>query len=393
MSSLEQAIQIPVITDRKCGTPEKGTRPAILRMAGGAFLLPAVSRQNMTDEKMSTKDIHEMQDPRDEFRQEGYEKQQQKAPGLQSEMEPVPDAGEQSYHGCGKLRGRKALVTGGDSGIGRAAAIAYAREGADVALNYLPEEQSDAEEVAELIRKEGRNAVLLPGDLSDEAFCQKLVRDALEKLGGLDILALVAGKQVAVEDIQDITTEQLTKTFEVNVFSLFWIAKEALPHLKPGASIITCSSIQAYQPGKNLVDYASTKAAIIAFSRALAKQVASKGIRVNVVAPGPIWTALQVTGGSCRRTCRNSGRKRPSSGPDSPWSSPACTSSSPPRNPASSLRKSSASPAACIWPDTEIRGPGKGFMLPARQPRNHGPFPFRTPGKGNFCRLHPSAEA
>ena len=250
LCSLEQAIQIPVITDRKCGTPEKGTQPAILRMAGGAFLLPAVSRQNMTDEKMSTKDIHEMQDPRDEFRQEGYEKQQQKAPGLQSEMEPVPDAGEQSYHGCGKLRGRKALVTGGDSGIGRAAAIAYAREGADVALNYLPEEQSDAEEVAELIRKEGRNAVLLPGDLSDEAFCQKLVRDALEKLGGLDILALVAGKQVAVEDIQDITTEQLTKTFEVNVFSLFWLAKQALPHLKPGARIIPCSSHRPHNAGK-----------------------------------------------------------------------------------------------------------------------------------------------
>ena len=187
----------------------------------------------MTDENRA-RDIHEMNQS-DEFRQEGYEKQQQKAPGLQSEMEPVPDAGEQSYHGCGKLRGRKALVTGGDSGIGRAAAIAYAREGADVALNYLPEEQSDAEEVAELIRKEGRNAVLLPGDLSDEAFCQKLVRDALEKLGGLDILALVAGKQVAMEDIQDITTEQLTKTFEVNVFSLFWIAKEALPHLKAGS--------------------------------------------------------------------------------------------------------------------------------------------------------------
>lgn len=226
-------------------------------------------------------------------------------------MKPVPDSGEQSYHGCNRLRGRKALVTGGDSGIGRAAAIAYAREGADVALNYLPEEQSDAEEVAELIRKEGRKAVLLPGDLSDEVFCKKLVRDALEKLGGLDIMALVAGKQVAVEDIRDITTEQLTKTFEVNVFSLFWIAKEALPHLKPGTSIITCSSIQAYQPGKNLADYASTKAAIIAFSRSLAKQVAPKGIRVNVVAPGPIWTALQVTGGQLQKDLPEFGRKTP----------------------------------------------------------------------------------
>lgn len=154
---------------------------------------------------------------------------------------------------------RKALVTGGDSGIGRAAAIAYAREGADIALNYLPEEQSDAEEVARLVEAEGRNIVLLPGDLSDEEFCKNLIHDALEKLGGLDILALVAGKQVATEDIQDITTEQLVKTFEVNVFSLFWIAKAVLPHLKPGASIITCSSIQAYQPGKNLIDYASTR--------------------------------------------------------------------------------------------------------------------------------------
>ena len=255
----------------------------------------------MTDEKMSTEGTDEIQNPRDEFQQERYEKQQQKAPGLQSGMKPVPDSGEQSYHGCNRLRGRKALVTGGDSGIGRAAAIAYAREGADVALNYLPEEQSDAEEVAELIRKEGRKAVLLPWDLSDEVFCKKLVRDALEKLGGLDIMALVAGKQVAVEDIRDITTEQLTKTFEVNVFSLFWIVKEALPHLKPGTSIITCSSVQAYQPGKNLVDYASS----------LAKQVAPKGIRVNVVAPGPIWTALQVTGGQLQKDLPEFGRKTP----------------------------------------------------------------------------------
>lgn len=252
-----------------------------------------------------------MQDPRHEFHEDGYEKQIQQAPGLQSEMNPVPDSGEESYHGCNKLRGRRALVTGGDSGIGRAAAIAYAREGADVALNYLPEEQSDAEEVAELIRKEGRKAVLLPGDLSDESFCKQLVKDALEQLGGLDILALVAGKQVATENIQDITTEQLIKTFEVNVFSLFWIAKAVLPHLKPGASIITCSSIQAYQPGKNLIDYASTKAAIIAFSRALAKQVASQGIRVNVVAPGPVWTPLQVTGGQLQENLPEFGQTTP----------------------------------------------------------------------------------
>ena len=260
---------------------------------------------------MSSKDIHDMQDPRHQFYDGKYEKQQQEAPGLQSDMTPVPDSGEKSYKGCNRLAGRKALVTGGDSGIGRAAAIAYAREGADIALNYLPEEQSDAEEVARLVEAEGRNIVLLPGDLSDEEFCKNLIHDALEKLGGLDILALVAGKQVATEDIQDITTEQLVKTFEVNVFSLFWIAKAVLPHLKPGASIITCSSIQAYQPGKNLIDYASTKAAIIAFSRALAKQVASKGIRVNVVAPGPVWTPLQVTGGQVQERLPEFGQKTP----------------------------------------------------------------------------------
>ena len=301
MSFPEQAVRSLVITT---GMKNAGKGNAAGYFPhGSVFPLPSTPHQNMTDEKMSTEGTNEIQNPRGEFQQERYEKQQQKAPGLQSGMKPVPDSGEQSYHGCNRLRGRKALVTGGDSGIGRAAAIAYAREGADVALNYLPEEQSDAEEVAELIRKEGRKAVLLPGDLSNEVFCKKLVMDALEKLGGLDIMALVAGKQVAVEDIRDITTEQLTKTFEVNVFSLFWIAKEALPHLKPGTSIITCSSIQAYQPGKNLVDYASTKAAIIAFSRSLAKQVAPKGIRVNVVAPGPIWTALQVTGGQLQKDC------------------------------------------------------------------------------------------
>lgn len=246
---------------------------------------------------MSTKDLHQKQDPRDEFYHADFTKQQQEAPGLQSKMVPKPDCGEESYKGSGRLEGRKALITGGDSGIGRAAAIAYAREGADIALNYLPSEQSDAEQVAGYVKAAGRKIVLLPGDLSDEAFSRQLVKDALRELGGLDILALNAGKQTSVTDISELTSEQVRKTFEINVFSLYWTMQEAVPHLKPGASVITCSSIQAYQPGKHLLDYAATKAAIIGFSRALAKQVADKGIRVNVVAPGPIWTPLQVTGG------------------------------------------------------------------------------------------------
>ncbi|MBF4925166.1 SDR family NAD(P)-dependent oxidoreductase, partial [Cronobacter sakazakii] len=172
----------------------------------------------------------------------------QPAPGIQAKMEPVPDCGEKSYKGSGRLQDRKALVTGGDSGIGRAAAIAYAREGADVVLNYLPEEQQDAEEVKALIEEAGRKAVLIPGDLTDEKFARDLVHRAIQELGGLDILALVAGKQTAVEDIANLTSEQFQKTYATNVFALFWITQEALPHLKPGASIITTSSIQAYQP-------------------------------------------------------------------------------------------------------------------------------------------------
>ncbi len=252
-----------------------------------------------------------MKDPRHAYFDGSFEEQRQPAPGLESTMKPVPDAGESGYSGCGRLKGRRALVTGGDSGIGRAAAIAYAREGADVAINYLPSEQSDAEEVARLIEKEGRRIALLPGDLSDEAFCRRLVEDACRELGGLDILALVAGKQVATKDIRDITSAQLEKTFAVNVFSLFWIVQEALPHLKPGASIITCSSIQAYRPGESLPDYAATKAAIIAFSRSLAKQVASKGIRVNVVAPGPVWTPLQPSGGQFTEDLPEFGKSTP----------------------------------------------------------------------------------
>lgn len=244
-----------------------------------------------------TKNKEKLQDPQTKFYHEDFSKQKQPWPGLDCEMNPIPDCGEKSYVGHGRLKGRKALITGGDSGIGRAAAIAYAREGADVAINYLPSEEKDAAEVKKLIEDAGQKAVLIPGDVSDETFCQKLVQETVEELGGLDILVLNAGQQQFVEDIENLTTEQFRKTFETNLFSMFWIVKEALPYLKPGSSIITTSSIQAYQPGKILLDYASSKSAIIAFTRALAKQLVSKGIRANVVAPGPIWTALQISGG------------------------------------------------------------------------------------------------
>ncbi|MEL4012856.1 SDR family oxidoreductase [Dryocola clanedunensis] len=252
-----------------------------------------------------------IQDPRNQYYTGEYPKQKQPAPGVQSKMDPVPDCGESSYVGSGRLQGRKALVTGGDSGIGRAAAIAYAREGADVVINYLPAEQEDAEQVKVLIEEAGRKAVLIPGDLSDEKFARSLVNQAVKELGGLDILALVAGKQVAIPEIADLTSEQFQKTYAVNVFALFWITQEALPHLKPGASIITTSSIQAYQPSPHLLDYASTKAAILNYSRGLAKQVAEKGIRVNVVAPGPIWTALQISGGQTQDKIPKFGQQTP----------------------------------------------------------------------------------
>jgi NAD(P)-dependent dehydrogenase (short-subunit alcohol dehydrogenase family) len=240
-----------------------------------------------------------------------YPQQKQPAPGVQSKMDPVPDCGEKSYKGSGRLHNRKALVTGGDSGIGRAAAIAYAREGADVAINYLPAEEEDAQQVKQLIEEAGRKAVLLPGDLSDEAFARSLAHKAHEALGGLDVLALVAGKQTAVEKIADLTTEQFKTTYAVNVLALFYITQEALPLLPAGSSIITTSSIQAYQPSAHLLDYASTKAAILNYSRGLAKQVAEQGVRVNVVAPGPIWTALQISGGQTQEKIPQFGQQTP----------------------------------------------------------------------------------
>ncbi|MDI3361835.1 SDR family oxidoreductase [Lelliottia sp. V89_10] len=253
----------------------------------------------------------QLQDPTTQYLTGEYPKQKQPAPGVQAKMTPVPDCGEKSYKGSGRLQDRKALVTGGDSGIGRAAAIAYAREGADVAINYLPAEEEDAQEVKQLIEEAGRKAVLIPGDLSDESFARSLVHKAREALGGLDTLALVAGKQVAVEKIADLTTEQFKQTYAVNVLALFWITQEAIPLLPAGSSIVTTSSIQAYQPSAHLLDYASTKAAILNYSRGLAKQVAEKGIRVNVVAPGPIWTALQISGGQTQEKIPQFGQKTP----------------------------------------------------------------------------------
>lgn len=237
------------------------------------------------------------QDPRKQYYHDDYPKQYQDPPGVQKYMNPQPDCGESSYEGTGQLKGRKALITGGDSGIGRAAAIAYAREGADVAINYLPDEEPDAQDVKEMIEQAGRKAVLLPGDLRSETFSRELVQSAVDELGGLDILALVAGKQQAVKDIADLTTEQIVSTFETNVFSMYWMTQEALPHMPEGGSIITTTSIEGYDPSPMLLDYAATKSTIIGFTKALAKQVASQGIRVNSVAPGPFWSPLQISGG------------------------------------------------------------------------------------------------
>jgi NAD(P)-dependent dehydrogenase (short-subunit alcohol dehydrogenase family) len=247
-----------------------------------------------------------------------FPKQQQPWPGLAGKMTPRPDHGETSYQGSGRLNGRKALVTGGDSGIGRAAAIAYAREGADVALSYLPAEEADAREVAELIRAAGRKAVLLPGDIRDEAFCKKLVDDAARQLGGLDILVSNAARQQSVESILDLTTAQFDWTMKTNLYANFWICKAAVGLMKPGSAIIVTASVQAYDPSPHLLDYAQTKAAQVAFTKALAQQVAAQGIRVNAVAPGPIWTPLQVTGGQKPDALEKFGADTPMKRPGQP---------------------------------------------------------------------------
>ena len=226
-----------------------------------------------------------------------FPKQEQPWPGLACRMQPPPDHGESSYVGAGRLAGRKALVTGGDSGIGRAVAIAFAREGADVAINYLPQEEEDAQAVVALIEKAGRRAVALPGDLRDAAFCRQLVDDAVKRLGGLDILVNNAARQASFDSIADIPDDHFDDVFKTNVYALFHVTKAALAHLQRGATIINTSSVQAFDPSEQLLDYAATKAAILSMTRSLAKQLGKQGIRVNAVAPGPYWTPLQPSGG------------------------------------------------------------------------------------------------
>ncbi|CAO3439003.1 Oxidoreductase, short-chain dehydrogenase/reductase family [Azospirillum doebereinerae] len=252
-----------------------------------------------------------LRDPRTKYPQPPYKSQSQPWPGLARDMEPPPDHGETSYRGSGRLAGRKALITGGDSGMGRAAAIAYAREGADVAINYFPTEEPDARDVIALIEAEGRKAIALPGDLRDEAFCRKLVADAVAGLGGLDILVSNAARQQARESILDLTSEEFDATMKTNIYAPFWIIKAALPHLKPGSVIIGTTSKQAIDPSAELYHYAQTKAATSNYVRSLAKQLAPRGIRVNGVAPGPIWTPLQVSGGATQEKLMHFGEETP----------------------------------------------------------------------------------
>ncbi|MHC5305939.1 SDR family oxidoreductase [Bartonella sp. LJL80] len=281
------------MSDEKLKTSRRGL------MLGGTLAAAAIplSARAQTQSTMEANPLAERRNPVDAYPRPPYSTEKQDPPGLASKMNPLPDHGEQTYKGSGRLNGRKALITGGDSGIGRAVAIAFAREGADVAINYLPQEESDAKEVIDLIQKAGRKAVALPGDLTDEAFCSELVNQAAQKLGGLDILVNNAGRQQAVSSLTDLSDEAFDATMKTNIYAPFRVTKAALNHIPAGGSIIITSSIQAFDPSANLFDYSQTKAANVAFAKSLAKQLGPKGIRVNAVAPGPFWTPLQPSGG------------------------------------------------------------------------------------------------
>ena len=292
------------------------SRRQVLSGLGAGLAMAAVSPLSAVAAAAPVAD--KLVDPTTKYPKPPFKGQLQPWPGLVSQMDPRPDHGETSYKGSGRLAGRKALITGGDSGMGRAAAIAYAREGADVAINYLPAEEADAKEVIALIKKEGRKGIAIPGDLRDEAFCKQLVEEAVRQLGGLDILVNNAARQQANASLLDITSEQFDWTMKTNIYAPFWLTKAALPHLKPGAAIISTTSEQAYDPSADLHDYAMTKAANMSYVKSLAKQLGPKGIRVNGVAPGPIWTPLQVSGGAVQEKLKQFGGDTPLGRPGQP---------------------------------------------------------------------------
>jgi len=250
-------------------------------------------------------------DPATRYHRGDFAEQPQQWPGLQRDMDPVPDCGEESYVGTGRLEGRHALVTGGDSGIGRAAAIAFAREGARVAINYHPREQPDADDLKDVLARDGVELVQLPGDLTDSDFCVRLIDDARERLGGLDLLVVNAGYQQAQKSIADISHEQFDRTMKTNVYAMFWLSKRAAEVMPAGSAIINTASVNSFNPGEDILDYATSKGAIEIFTKGLAKQLASHGIRVNAVAPGPVWTPLQISGGQLEGKIAKFGQNTP----------------------------------------------------------------------------------
>jgi NAD(P)-dependent dehydrogenase (short-subunit alcohol dehydrogenase family) len=268
---------------------------------------------------MNSKPQYIMQDPRTQYGELDIPKDQtQPEPGEDNKLIPQADHGQESYVGSGRLAGRKALITGGDSGIGRAVAIAYAREGADVAILYLPVEREDAKVTLSLIEKAGQKAVGIEGDIKNESFCIESIERVIKELGGIDILVNNAGKQVFIEKIEDLTTQQFEQTFQTNIFAMFWLTKAAVAHMPAGSTIINTTSIQSYQPSAGLLDYASTKGAITTFTKGLSQMLIERGIRVNAVAPGPIWTPLQPSYGQPPEKLEKFGKDTPLGRPGQP---------------------------------------------------------------------------
>jgi len=280
-------------------------------IAAAAFGQEAGGSGSGNSGKMYAATAEPVEDPTSKYPKPPYKFERQPWPGLASKMDPPPDHGEKSYKGSGRLLGRKALITGGDSGMGRAAAIAYAREGADVAISYYPSEEPDAKEVIALIRAEGRKAIALPGDLREPKYCRDIVTKAMTGLDGLDIIVSNAGRQQEFPQITDMPDEEFDWMIKTNIYAPFYIFKAAIPHLKPGATIIATTSEQAYDPSPDLYAYAQTKAATMNFVKSLAKALGPKGIRVNGVAPGPVYTPLQISGGATEQKFTNFGGNYP----------------------------------------------------------------------------------